>query len=126
MTKKLPDVRQTFFRCQKWSSLLPYLSHADFPDQALVVELYREGGIRGMELGSVMFSHEDPDTGEMFYPDLELVRLAIPRRTYTQSHLDYIVETVEKIIARTDEIGGYKFTYAPQFLKHFTARFKML
>ncbi|MBT3188236.1 MAG: tryptophanase [Anaerolineae bacterium] len=106
--------------------LLPHLSHADLPDQALVVELYREGGIRGVELGSVMFSYEDPDTGEMVYPDLELVRLAIPRRTYTQSHLDYIVETVAKIIARADEIGGYKFTYAPQFLKHFTARFEPL
>jgi len=107
-------------------ALLPHIPHADFPDQALVVELYREGGIRGIELGSVMFSYEDPDTGEMVYPDLELVRLAIPRRTYTQSHLDYIVETVAKIIARTDEIGGYKFTYAPQFLKHFTARFEPL
>ncbi|MBT3323318.1 MAG: tryptophanase [Anaerolineae bacterium] len=107
-------------------ALLPHIPHAEFPDQALVVELYREGGIRGVELGSVMFSYEDPDTGEMVYPDLELVRLAIPRRTYTQSHLDYIVETVKKIIARKDEIKGYKFTYAPQFLKHFTARFEML
>ncbi len=105
-------------------ALLPHIPHAEFPDQALVVELYREGGIRGVELGSVMFSHEDPDTGEMVYPDLELVRLAIPRRTYTQSHLDYIVETVKKIVNRADEIKGYKFTYAPQFLKHFTARFE--
>jgi len=107
-------------------ALLPHIPHADFPDQALVVELYREGGIRGIELGSVMFSYEDPDTGEMVYPDLELVRLAIPRRTYTQSHLDYIVETVAKIVARTEEIRGYRFTYAPQFLKHFTARFEPL
>ena len=107
-------------------ALLPHLSHADFPDQALIVELYREGGIRGVVLGSVMFSFEDPDTGEMVYPDLDLVRLAIPRRTYTQSHLDYIVKTVTKIIARADQIGGYKFTYAPKFLKHFTARFEPL
>ena len=107
-------------------ALLPHLSHADFPDQALIVELYREGGIRGVVLGSVMFSFEDPDTGEMVYPDLDLVRLAIPRRTYTQSHLDYIVKTVTKIIERTDQIGGYKFTYAPKFLKHFTARFEPL
>ncbi|HIE25217.1 MAG TPA: tryptophanase [Anaerolineales bacterium] len=105
-------------------ALLPHIPHAEFPDQALVVELYREGGIRGVELGSVMFSYEDPDTGEMVYPDLELVRLAIPRRTYTQSHLDYIVETVKKIVDRADEIKGYRFTYAPQFLKHFTARFE--
>ena len=107
-------------------ALLPHIPHAEFPDQALVVELYREGGIRGVELGSVMFSHEDPDTGEMVYPDLELVRLAIPRRTYTQSHLDYIIETMEKIVMRTEEIKGYRFTYAPQFLKHFTARFEGL
>ncbi len=107
-------------------ALLPHLSHAEFPDQALAVELYREGGIRGVELGSVMFSHEDPDTGEMVYPDLELVRLAIPRRTYTQSHLDYIAETMSKIVKRADQIGGYRFTYAPQFLKHFTAKFEPL
>ena len=107
-------------------SILPHLSHAELPDQALVVEMYREGGIRGVELGSVMFSYEDPDTGEMVYPDLELVRLAIPRRTYTQSHLDYIVDIMEKIVKRADTITGYRFTYAPQFLKHFTARFEPL
>ena len=107
-------------------SILPHLSHADLPDQALVVEMYREGGIRGVELGSVMFSYEDPDTGEMVYPDLELVRLAIPRRTYTQSHLDYIVDVMAKIVKRADTITGYRFTYAPQFLKHFTARFEPL
>lgn len=106
--------------------LLPHLSHADLPDQALVVEMYREGGIRGVELGSVMFSYEDPDSGEMIYPDLELVRLAIPRRTYTQSHLDYIVDVMVRIIARADTITGYRFTYAPEFLKHFTARFEPL
>ena len=107
-------------------ALLPHLSHAELPDQALAVELYREGGIRGVELGSVMFAYEDPDTGEMVYPDLELVRLAIPRRTYTQSHIDYIAETMGKIVKRANAIGGYRFTYAPQFLKHFTARFEPL
>jgi tryptophanase len=106
--------------------ILPHLSHEELPDQALAVELYREGGIRGVELGSVMFSYEDPDSGEMVYPDLELVRLAIPRRTYTQSHLDYIVKTLSKIVARANEINGYRFTYAPQFLKHFTAQFAPL
>lgn len=105
---------------------LPHLSHEEFPDQALVVELYREGGIRGVELGSVMFSYEDPDTGKMVYPDLELVRLAIPRRTYTQSHLDYIVKVMTRLMKRADKIGGYRFTYAPEFLKHFTARFEPL
>lgn len=107
-------------------SILSHLGHAELPDQALVVELYREGGIRGVELGSVMFSHEDPDTGKIVYPDLELVRLALPRRTYTQSHLDYIIEVLKKIVARAGEIGGYRFTYAPALLKHFTARFEPL
>ncbi len=107
-------------------ALLPHLPHALLPDQALAVELYREGGIRGVELGSVMFMHEDAETGKTVYPDLELVRLAIPRRTYTQSHLDYIIDTMEKILHRADEIGGYRFTYAPKFLKHFTARFEPL
>ncbi|MCP4142295.1 MAG: tryptophanase [Chloroflexi bacterium] len=107
-------------------ALLPHIPHADLPDHALAAELYREGGIRSAGLGSVMFSYEDPDTGEMVYPDLELVRLAIPRRTYTQSHLDYIVKTIVKIIDRADQIKGYKFTYAPKFLKHFTARFEPL
>lgn len=106
--------------------ILPHLSHEELPDQALVVEMYREGGIRGVELGSVMFSYKDPDTGEMVYPDLELVRLAIPRRTYTQSHLDYIVDIMVKLMKRADQIGGYRFTYAPEFLKHFTARFEPL
>ena len=107
-------------------ALLPHIPHAEFPDEALAAELYLEGGIRGVELGSVMFSYEDPDTGEIVYPELELVRLAIPRRVYTQSHLDYVAETFAKIARRADEIRGYKFTYAPKYLKHFTARFEPL
>ncbi|NOY99167.1 MAG: tryptophanase [Chloroflexi bacterium] len=106
--------------------LLPHIPHAEFPGMALAVELYREGGIRGVEIGSVMFMHEDPDSGEMVYPELELVRLAIPRRVYTQSHLDYVADTLAKIVQRADQIRGYKFTYAPKLLKHFTARFEPL
>jgi tryptophanase len=106
--------------------LLPHLPHGAFPGQALAVEMYLEGGIRGVEIGSVMFAHPDPDTGEIIYPALELVRLAIPRRVYTQSHLDYIVEVLAKIHKRSGEIGGYKFTYAPELLRHFTARFDPL
>ncbi|RME86711.1 MAG: tryptophanase [Anaerolineae bacterium] len=107
-------------------ALLPHIPHAEFPGQALTVELYREGGIRGVEIGSVMFAHEDPETGEMVYPKLELVRLALPRRVYTQSHLDYVAETLAKIAERADQIRGYRFTYAPKYLKHFTARFEPL
>lgn len=106
--------------------LLSHLPQAVFPGQALAVELYRQGGIRGVEIGSVMFAYPHPDTGEMVYPALELVRLALPRRVYTQSHLDYVVETLAEIAERKSEIRGYKFTYAPQLLRHFTARFEAL
>ena len=107
-------------------ALLPHLPHGEFPGQALAVELYREGGIRTVEIGSVMFAHPDPETGEMVYPKLELVRLAIPRRVYTQSHLDYVAETLAKIAARKNDLRGYRFTHAPELLRHFTARFKPL
>jgi tryptophanase len=104
--------------------LFPHIPPGEFPGQALAIELYLEGGIRAVEIGSVMFAHPDPDTGEMVYPQLELVRLAIPRRVYTQSHLDYVVETIAKIAARRAQISGYRFTYAPELLRHFTARFE--
>ncbi|MFZ5911929.1 MAG: tryptophanase [Chloroflexota bacterium] len=104
--------------------VLPHIPQAEFPGQALTVELYREGAIRGCEIGSVMFAHPDPETGEMLYPKLELLRLAIPRRTYTQSHMDYVAEALAHIKQRAGSIRGYKFTYAPELLRHFTARFE--
>lgn len=107
-------------------ALLPHIPHKEFPGQAVAVEMYLEGGIRACEIGSVMFAHPDPDSGEMIYPRLELVRLAIPRRTYTQSHMDYIAETIGKITRRASELRGFKFTYAPELLRHFTARFAPL
>lgn len=107
-------------------TFLPHIPHGEFPGQALAVELYRQGGIRGCEIGSIMFAHPDPETGEMVYPKLELVRLAIPRRTYTQSHLDYVAETLAQIKERASSLRGYKFTYAPELLRHFTARFAPL
>ena len=107
-------------------SFLPHIQHYEFPGQTLAVELYLEGGIRTSEIGSVMFAHPDPETGEVIYPALELVRLAIPRRVYTQSHLDYVVDTFAAIARRKDDISGYGFTYEPQLLRHFTARFKPL
>ncbi len=105
-------------------SLFPQIPQAEFPGQALAVELYCEGGIRAVEIGSVMFAHPDPDTGEMNFPKLELVRLAIPRRVYTQSHLDYIVDVLCRIAERRDKVKGYRFIYAPELLRHFTARFE--
>ncbi len=108
------------------AAVLPHIPQQEFPGQALAVELYREGAIRGVEIGSVMFAYPDPDTGKMVFPKLELLRLAIPRRTYTQSHLDYIADSAAKIKERADQIRGYKFTYAPELLRHFTARFEPL
>ncbi len=105
---------------------LPQIAQADLPGQALVCALYLEGGIRGVEIGSVMFAHEDPETGEMIYPELELVRLAIPRRVYTQAHLDHVVKVCKKLLDRREEITGLRYTSAPRLLRHFTARFEPL
>ena len=105
-------------------AVLPHIPQSEFPGQALAVELYLEGAIRGVEIGSVMFAFPDPETGRMVYPKLELLRLAIPRRTYTQSHMDYVADTLTRIKARAGSIGGYRFTYAPELLRHFTARFE--
>lgn len=107
-------------------AILPHIPHGEFPGQALSVEMYLEGAIRGCEIGSIMFAHPDPDSGEMVYPRLELVRLAIPRRVYTQSHMDYIAETLGKIAKRADKLCGYKFIYAPELLRHFTCRLEPL
>ena len=105
---------------------LSHLPQSHFPGQSLAVELYLEGGVRAVEIGSVMFAHPDPQTGEMLYPQLELVRLAIPRRVYTQSHLDYVVATLQKIATRKGSLPGYRIDSAPELLRHFTAHFEPL
>ena len=105
---------------------LPHIPQSEFPGQALAIELYREGAIRACEIGSVMFAFPDSETGQVVYPKLELVRLAIPRRTYTQSHLDYVVDCLHRIRERASSLRGLKFTYAPDLLRHFTARFAPL
>ncbi len=106
--------------------MLPHIPQREFPGEALAVELYLEGGVRGVEIGSVMFAFEDPDTGKPVDPKLELLRLAIPRRTYTQAHLDCVAQCAARIKDRAAKVRGYRFTYAPELLRHFTARFEPL
>jgi tryptophanase len=104
--------------------LLPHIPRHEFPGQSLAVELYLEGGIRGVEIGSVAFAYTDPETGEQHAPLLELVRLAIPRRMYTQAHMDWVIKTAKAIAARKESLKGYRITYAPELLRHFTAVFE--
>jgi len=97
-----------------------------YPGQVLANELYLEGGVRGVEIGSLMFGKTDASTGELIAPKMELVRLAIPRRVYTQSHVDYVAEVVLAVFARRHELRGLRITYEAPFLRHFTARFESL
>ena len=106
--------------------LLPDIPQQEFPGQALVAEMYRRGGIRAVELGSVAFAYPDPDTGEIIYPEMELVRLALPRRTYTQSHLDYVVHVLAEIYQHREELKGFRIVKAPRLMRHFTATFEPL
>jgi len=107
-------------------AFLPHIGRDEYPGQALAVELYLEGGVRSVELGSVAFARKDEHSGEMVYPLMELVRLALPRRTYTQAHLDFVAETMGRIAARRDALRGYRITYQPRLMRHFTARFEPL
>lgn len=97
----------------------------EYPGQALVCELYRIGGIRSVEVGSVMFGKYD-ENGELIPAAMELVRLAIPRRVYTQSHIDYVVEVFDELIKNKANVRGYKITKEPKLLRHFTAHFEQL
>lgn len=92
-----------------------------YPGQALVCDLYIKGGIRCVEVGSVMFGKYDED-GNLIPAANELVRLAIPRRVYTQSHIDYVLDVFDDILEMKDQTKGYEITYEPPFLRHFTAR----
>ena len=103
--------------------LLPHIPREQFPGWALAIEIYLEGGIRGVELGSVAFAYVDKD-GEEHHPAMELLRMAIPRRMYTQTHMDLVTQTFEQIKKRSQDIRGYRITYAPKLLRHFTAKFE--
>jgi tryptophanase len=102
---------------------LPHIDSLQYPGQALAVELYLEAGIRAVEIGTVMFG-ADPHTGEEHPARLDLLRLAIPRRVYTQSHMDYVLEAIGLVWARRDKIRGMKIVKAPKYLRHFTAHFE--
>ena len=102
---------------------LPHIEPLQYPGQALAVELYIEAGIRSVEIGTVMFG-ADPHTGEERPARLDLLRLAIPRRVYTQSHMDYVLEAIGLIWERRDHIRGMRIVRAPRFLRHFTAEFE--
>lgn len=104
--------------------LLPHIPPQEYPGQALAVALYLEGGIRACEIGTVMFGLK-PDGTEVEAP-MDLVRMAFPRRVYTQSHADYIVEVFEEIVARKDALKGMKITWQPSAMRHFTAKFAPL
>jgi len=102
-------------------AFLPHVPPAQFPGVALAAELYVEGGIRSVEIGSLMFGKRAPDGTETPGP-MELVRLAIPRRTYTQSHIDYVVEVILEVWRRRESIRGLRLIHQAPFLRHFTAR----
>src|SRR5256884_4566808 len=103
-------------------ALLPHIPAGQYPAQALAVELYRMGGVRGVEIGSVMFAKRHADGSET-PAGLELVRLAVPRRTYTQSHIDYVGEVIAAVAQRKDALRGYRIVEQAPGLRHFTPRF---
>jgi len=101
--------------------LLPHIPPEKLPAQSLTVALYAEGGVRGVEIGSLMFGKTDP--GGKFVPaTMELVRLAVPRRGYTDNHLDYVAEVAGAIAKEPSRCGGFRVTWEPPYLRHFTAR----
>ena len=104
---------------------LPHIDQDDYPAQTLAAELYIEAGVRTMERGNVS-AGRSPITGENRRPQLELVRLTIPRRVYTQAHMDVVVEAVCDVYERREDIRGLKMVYEPEYLRFFQARFEPL
>ncbi len=103
-------------------AIAPHIPPHEFPGQAIAVALYRDFGIRGVEIGSFMFGTEDPTTGKPIAPALELVRLAIPRRVYTKAQLAYVAQSVIEVHRKRDALRGFRITHGAPFLRHFSAR----
>jgi tryptophanase len=107
-------------------NLLPHIPPHEYPGQAVVSEFFRRGGIRCVEIGSVMFGKYDPKSGTLISPSMELVRFAIPRRVYTQSHIDYVIEVAEEVYQNRKNLKGYRIIEETPILRHFTAKFECL
>lgn len=105
---------------------LPHIPLSQFPGQALAVTLYRDYGIRGVEIGTLMFGKKDPVAGRIIHPELEMVRLAIPRRVYTNMQISYVAESITELYQRRELVHGLALTYEAPVLRHFTARFAEL
>ena len=105
--------------------IAPHISSQNFPGQSVSCDLYVRGGIRSVEIGSVMFGKYD-EQNNFIAPSMELVRLAIPRRVYTQSHIDYVIEVIVESYNNRKQLRGFEISYAPKILRHFTAKFKMI
>lgn len=104
-------------------SFYPHIPPSQYPGQVLSCELYRKGGIRGVEIGSVMFGKKKEGTGSETPASMELLRLAFPRRVYTQSHFDYAIEAIIETYRERDRAVGLEIIWEPPLLRHFTARF---
>lgn len=104
---------------------LPHIEPKYFPGQAIACEVYRISGVRSCEIGSVMFGTSD-ENGNHIAPPMELVRFAVPRRVYTQNHIDYTVEAITEVFKNRDKLRGMKIVWQPEFLRHFTAKFEMI
>ena len=104
---------------------LPHVKQSQFPAQALAAEIYIDSGVRSMERG-IVSAGRNKETGDHYYPELELVRLTIPRRVYTQAHMDVVAESIQEVYKNRKKIKGLKIIYEPKYLRFFQAKFKRL